>query len=404
MTNRKNYYYWIILGCGMSMGFLNIGHAALLNPLMPFLKANLDLSYSQISALTTVRTASALFATLVTNKAFDRLGLKVSVAASFCSAALSCVVFGTASDFAMCLAAAVFSGFAFGMGGMIPASLLIRRWFKDNRGAAMGLCSAGSGLASMTLAAPMARMAKNYGILYAEGTLAAVVAIGALFFMLLVREQPEDMGLPPYEKKRGSSACPQKSGELGRPLGKGSMALLASSVLCIGFMTFCSWDNFSMAATSAGYDALFVGTVIGFEGLASITGRTLYGVASDRLGTTRTNYIYFTLLVVAHGLFLLMDGVTKIYVYGAVFAMGGCCYALSTVGMPIWASELADEKGCVSMLKKLQSLATVGGILMGPVPGLLADAYGNFKPFYAVEGLCLIYALFAVQLVYARRK
>ena len=45
---------------------------------------------------------------------------------------------------------------------------------------------------------------------------------------------------------------------------------------------------------------------------------------------------------------------------------------------------------------------TVGMLLLGPVPGLLADRFGSYVPAYALFALCLAAAALLLQGIYRR--
>ena len=64
--------------------------------------------------------------------------------------------------------------------------------------------------------------------------------------------------------------------------------------------------------------------------------------------------------------------------------------------------DLLGDAGFAHGLKWLQSLFALGILLFGPVPGMLADAFGSYEPAYALFFLMTAVSLLLMGWVYAR--
>lgn len=162
---------------------------------LPFIREDLGLSYSNASLMLTVRSAFTVIATLVTDKIFNKTSIKFGILLAFICSVLSAVLYGVAKSYAVCIAAIALSGFAFGLGGTIPAALIVRRWFVKSRGLVLGICAMSSGVTSLILSVPVSRIVSERGVLAAELCMAAIFAIVSLIVMLLLREHPEALAL-----------------------------------------------------------------------------------------------------------------------------------------------------------------------------------------------------------------
>ena len=402
-SKSRSYYHWIILFCGILLGICNMGNSALTSPIMPFLREQIGMNYSQASILMTLRTLTTVLGTLVMDKVFNKFGLRYGAMIAFASAIAGATLLGLANTYAACLVAFAFVGFGFGLGGMMPAALLMRRWFTKRRGLAVGLCSSGSGIATMVFAAPLASIISESGIFAAQRIWIAVMVVGAVLYFLLVRNSPADKGLLPYGEGEQTEEAKEKknSGPL-KPIAKKDTFLLYSTIVAVGAMAFCSYDNFTLASTQAGYDPVMIGVAVSLFGGIMMCGKPLYGLVADLIGTVRTNYIFFGLAILGHVFFVMMDGKSMFYPYAIVVLMGLCVYTISTVGYPIWTAELASEEKYANLLKKIQTTSTVSGLVLNPFPGIIADNFGSYRPFYVIVGCLLIYALIVIQMLYKR--
>ena len=72
----------------------------------------------------------------------------------------------------------------------------------------------------------------------------------------------------------------------------------------------------------------------------------------------------------------------------------------STVAPAAWAADLFGDAGYEGAVRSITVAYTLGTLLFGPVPGLLADRFGGYEPAYALFALCLVLSLGGLQAVY----
>ena len=364
------------------MGMVNMGQAVMQTLVLPFIREDLGLSYSNASLMLTVRSAFTVIATLVTDKIFNKTSIKFGILLAFICSVLSAVLYGVAKSYAVCIAAIALSGFAFGLGGTIPAALIVRRWFVKSRGLVLGICAMSSGVTSLILSVPVSRIVSERGVLAAELCMAAIFAIVSLIVMLLLREHPESLGLGAFgADEAGAQVSAAGAKHRLPPADKKGITMLCIAMVFCGFFAYCSWDNFNLSAIAAGYDAVFISSVMALNGLMNMIGKPCYGVVADAIG--------------------LFNGVSVVPVYIVVICLGLGSFTISTVGAPVWVAEMSDEKDYAATLKKLQSCCTIGGLCMSPLPGLLADAMGgSHNAYYLFCAVTTTLSLILVNSVY----
>lgn len=263
------------------------------------------------------------------------------------------------------------------------------------------ICAMSSGMTSLLLSVPVTGIVSEKGVLTAELIMGGLFALLGLVVLLFLRESPEALQLAPYGAWEHSV---QKEKKKLPPVGKQVVLLLGIAMVCAGFFTYCSWDNFNFSTIAAGYDVVFVSSVMALNGLMNMVGKPLYGVAADAMGVEKANLLYYGMLILGHVGVVCFNGISPLPVYAVAICLGLGCFTISTVGTPMWVAELTDEAQYASTLKKLQSCCTLGGLCMSPLPGLLADATGSYTGYYLFCAAATLLSLLLVNGVYKKQR
>lgn len=263
------------------------------------------------------------------------------------------------------------------------------------------ICAMSSGVTSLLLSVPVTGIVSEKGVLTAELVMGGLFALLGLVVLLFLRESPEALQLAPYGAWEHSV---QKEKKKLPPVGKQVVLLLGIAMVCAGFFTYCSWDNFNFSTIAAGYDVVFVSSVMALNGLMNMVGKPLYGVAADAMGVEKANLLYYGMLILGHVGVVCFNGISPLPVYAVAICLGLGCFTISTVGTPMWVAELTDEAQYASTLKKLQSCCTLGGLCMSPLPGLLADATGSYTGYYLFCAAATLLSLLLVNGVYKKQR
>ena len=263
------------------------------------------------------------------------------------------------------------------------------------------ICAMSSGMTSLLLSVPVTGIVSEKGVLTAELIMGGLFALLGLVVLLFLRESPEALQLAPYGAWEHSV---QKEKKKLPPVGKQVVLLLGIAMVCAGFFAYCSWDNFNFSTIAAGYDVVFVSSVMALNGLMNMVGKPIYGVAADAMGVEKANLLYYGMLILGHVGVVCFNGISPLPVYVVAICLGLGCFTISTVGTPMWVAELTDEAQYASTLKKLQPCCTLGGLCMSPLPGLLADATGSYTGYYLFCAAATLLSLLLVNGVYKKQR
>ncbi len=256
---------------------------------------------------------------------------------------------------------------------LVPISVLIARWFENDRGRAMGLAFTGEGFGALLLT-PL------FGELIARwGWRQAYVVAGAGLICLLAPVVALLASVP--EERLGRSAAPRGEREEGltlrQALGTAPFWLVAAAWFTA--MIPLSAVSLHQVAflTDAGLPMRSASFAAGLVGGMGIAGRALFGWLAERWPI---RWIYTACyLLMALGIALL-DVVTSWA--GPALAGYVVCFGVATGGAfslaPLQVAHLFGVRALGEVFGVLGLAATVGGALGGAGAGVLYDRLGSY--------------------------
>ena len=378
---------------------------------LPFIIKVHGFSNTQISLLATMKSVTSLLAMFAADRYYGRLGLKKGIALAMLSASLSFFIYGISSTPLLYCAASALSGISYAMGGMIPASLLIRQWFPLKPAAALGIAASGSGIGSVLGPVTLLFLIENFGLSSAFLAQALAVAAVTLPIVALIRENtPEHTGIetagvedfPETEVSSGSSRDCIHGGTLlhNRLSRREQLRILCGSFL-IGVLGLTGFNYLSLLYTSAGHSAATVSFFLSLMGILLIAGKCSFGWIGDRAGSFRTAALFCLFLCIGQLLCCFAPQSGRL-LFGITFLFLGMGLALASVGLSIMASDFCQVGNYATVLKNYQLSYALGGLVSSAVPGMLADRTGSYLPSYILFFILSIALFLFIIPVYRR--
>ena len=378
---------------------------------LPFIIKVHGFSNTQISLLATMKSVTSLLAMFAADRYYGRLGLKKGIALAMLSASLSFFIYGISSTPLLYCAASALSGISYAMGGMIPASLLIRQWFPLKPAAALGIAASGSGIGSVLGPVTLLFLIENFGLSSAFLAQALAVAAVTLPIVALIRENtPEHTGIetagvedfPETEVSSGSSRDCIHGGTLlhNRLSRREQLRILCGSFL-IGVLGLTGFNYLSLLYTSAGHSAATVSFFLSLMGILLIAGKCSFGWIADRAGSFRTAALFCLFLCIGQLLCCFAPQSGRL-LFGITFLFLGMGLALASVGLSIMASDFCQVGNYATVLKNYQRSYALGGLVSSAVPGMLADRTGSYLPSYILFFILSIALFLFIIPVYRR--
>ncbi len=377
---KQFHYAWVVCFCGLWLFVCNMGLCSnILSVYLPFVEAG-GLSDSMGSAILSIRCAFSFAVTFLTELYYRKLSLRLGILLATLVGALSAAVYSVGGSALVYYAGAALGGVAYGLGAIYPVSLLLSAWFHSHRGLALGISSAGSGVATMLFSPLVSLLVLRYSLRTAFLLQAAFMLVSAVGVFLLLRDEPAQKGLRPYGEGGGDDGRTREK-EGPDTLSRSVLWLLALMMLLVGGAGQAFSGHLSVLTQSCGYSVKTAATVVSLHGLVLMCSKFLSGDMADRFGPKRCTTLLMVLFILGCSLVQLMNGVNLFWCFAPVCLMsfGASVY---NVGPPLWAADLSDRAGYPKLLKWLQIFYNLGGILFSAVPGVIADHTGEYKSAY----------------------
>ncbi len=417
ISNRV-FYGWIVCGVCTLLIFITMGTASNgLAVFLPYIMREHGLSNAQTSSLVTLRCTFAFVSMLLVSQYYNRVGYRIGtgVAALCCCAAY--VIYSCADTyFEFCIGASM-AGVSYGLGSMIPASILMNRWFVKHRALAIGIVASGSGIAVIVLPPVLTGIILRASLRTAFLFTAAYVLAASITVFLLIREKPQDKGLEPlgqaevFEQYRR-----QKDAERSQPNGTtpASAATPAPAVLsrrgwllmgtvCIimGALSNPGFVHLSVLYTSEGFRPMTVALLISICGIVLTFSKVICGEAADLLGGLRMSLLFSGILLAGNALCCLaFTGIVPLAI--TAVSLYGLGSSICTVGIPVWAGDLSSPEKYPTTVRNLQLIYAAGAMIFATMPGIIADQLGSYIPVYALFASLVVASVVCLVAAYAQ--
>ncbi|MBI4797548.1 MAG: MFS transporter [Desulfarculus sp.] len=291
----------------------------------------------------------------------------------------------------------------------VPTIKVLTRWFRLQEFAfMMGLLMAVGGLGVLGAAGPLAYMSAALGWRGSFLAIGGLTLALALAIWFLVRNSPEDMGLPPAETPQAGAAPPQSIG-----LGAGMRMVLAQPRFWpIAIWFFCtSGMFFSFVGLWGGPFLMHVhgltkaqaGGVLNMAAVGMILGSPGLSWLSDKVLHSRKK-----VLVASSALVLLL--VLPLVFWPTSFSLAGLyawclLFSLFTSSVVVIAFTTTKELFPVSIAGTATGLVNLfpfsGGAVLQPVVGLILQGQDRVQGVASPAGYGTAFTVFLVAAVLA---
>lgn len=399
-------YRWVIVACCFMFLFSNIGIAStsfsIFQPYIVTLPGVGDIGGSGVLMIRNIFSLVGMFFVVRLIDAFD---IRRTVVFACLLNAVGFLVYGFADSMVLLVAGAVLTGLAYGIGGLISSTEVLRRWFTHDFGTAVGIASVGSGAAAVVLPPLTLPIIHNISLsaaFFAESAMALVLAVvvGAL-----LRNRPATK--PDYEATSGTSKSTGRKVDATHrddiDLGNHTHRLLMVGMFTLGMVAFGGMAYQSINMTTEGFDGVFAGLMISVAAACLMVSKVAIGRAVDMFGTAKTTCI-FSIVLVAGLFFGALMPLHNLYLAVLNAVLYGLGAALASVGISIWSVELSPASRRLANIKSFQMSYALGGVFFNMLPGLLKTLTGTYAISYAIMCVCIVVTTAIVLYAYARRR
>lgn len=395
MGMRKIHYGWVIcVTCTLllfvTMGTVSNGFSIYL----PYIMAERGLTHAQTSSLV------AFVAMLLIGGYYRKVSLRVGTGLAVCCAGLAFWLYSAAETYPLFCVGAAVSGISYGLGSIIPVSILINRWFDQHRALALSICASGSGIATIVLPPVTTHLVERFSMSAAFRMEGAAILVCAGVVLLVLRNDPREKGLRPCGQTEIPPEAPATAVSPSQgALGRRTWILLGCASLFMGAVANPGFSHLSVLYTSEGFAPATVALMISGTGVMITVGKLLYGETTDRIGGRGSCLLFGGVLLAGHLLCCLAFVQSTALSVVNVLCLG-LGYPIATMGPSVWSNDLAAPEQYPVVVRRLQVIYAGGALLFASLPGLLADRLGGYIPAYLLFSAIIALTLLCIALAY----
>ena len=364
----------------------------MLGILVPYLLAELQLSYALAGTLVSAYMLSIALAITPVGIVGDRLGGRRVLIAGTAAMIAGSFLFGIANSFPLAFFSRILTGLgataAISMTGPVAAYWFSVRQFRVVHGVGTGIGKVGS-VAAMWVVPPLI-LVVGWRLGFGAVSLAGPIALAAA--VLILASKPADVGLPPVDAFAGP-ARQQQEGEsrlgLWQVLRRPSVAPLcfASFFYFAAYFGSINWLP-SYLAEVLKLDKVGAGFQSGIVAWGTIVGYLLTGPAANRLGRCRPLYTGGFLLagvlitILALDVSSLPGWILPPFFLLLGIACSGLLFMTPMLAVLVPRGSLATASGLVFTTSYL------GAVAMPPLMGMVADSTGSLAQGFWLTAAC----------------
>ena len=377
MRNKlgKNYKWLVLTGCALVLmcyfGVVNNLYSIYIIPVCD----DLGFSRSAYTLIQSIYYASVVVMSFFAARIFERFGVLKSLKFSCITIMVFYCLNGFVSSLPLFYAIGIINGLMMGLNCVVPTTFLIKQWFSDNVGFAIGIAQAMSGIGGLIFnqIAKKILLISSWRVLYISmGLLMGIMGIFATF--VLIKENTDNVQNLDSETPKSSDSLPVK------------WSITVPIMLCLGLLTFSHNAVMYTAAPyvqDIGYDLVYAANVSSLLMGAFGIGKMLFGLLTDRFGIIVMCVISGLCICIGNAGMLLFPRFGGMMLIPMCLSVGlGSPFA--TVGVSV-----LPEISAKGFQKRATSLY-VAGVNLGTstlpiVSSLIFDNIGTYHPLYMIS-------------------
>lgn len=373
------YYGWrVVAGTFISQMFF-VGYFSYATSLLtPYLRAEFDVSLEQVMYGMTIATLAGLLFSPVAGALVDRMSVRFLMA-------LGSIIFGVGlllmARSESIVAYVWLFGLTMALGNVlantIPAMAVVSRWFRSNRGRALGIAAIGTSVGGALIPALVSAWLEAFGWRMTLDYMAICVLLLMLpATVILIRGRPEDVGLSSESSGDGTEHTADEGVSTRQIVANPDFWSMGISLGLTMAAYSAVLANLAPYAVASGHSAAAGSGLIMAVAIMGLIGKLIFGAGADRFNLKFGLWAAQGLAVTAFALFAALPGYPLMLV-------AACCMGLAAGGLlPVWGAMLAKIFGlrsyglAMGLMTPLVTLCVMPSFIL---VGRLVDASGTFQ-------------------------
>ena len=399
---KPSRYRWVVF-CLLAFGYLLVYFHRLCPAVVALdMQADLHASGALLGFLAAAYFYPYALMQLPSGLLSDSWGPRKTITVFFALAGSASIFLGIVESMGLAILARILVGLGVAM-LFVPTMKVMTNWFKTEEFSRMtGILMAVGGLGAYTASRPLAWLSDKIGWRGSFVAIGAATLVVAAAIWFLVRNTPQDMGLPAVNRPAQDSFGKAKA--IG--LAQGMKMVLSSGP----FWVLAAWFFFSFSIFFSfgglwggpylmhvyGLSKAEAGNILGMLALAMIVGSPFFSWLSDKVFRSRKKVIVlasFITLGLTIPLAFFPDAMNRPTLYLLCFLLGMFNSAVVVVAFTS-AKELFPVEIAGTSVGLVNLFPFLGGAVAPPILGAILEAQGKTATGYSAEAYSSAFLLY----------
>jgi len=403
---RIFYGWWIVAACiPLSLfvtSIIAISFTAFVEPL----SKELNWSYTQISVAASLRVMELGLLSPLVGWMIDHWGIRKVVISGCVILCFGLFLFSQISTLPLFYMAFFLIGIGTTCGGQASVQTVISKWFHRRFGLAIGIATAGFGLAGLFLPVVTA-IIELYGWRLAALALSLIILAIATPVVLLLRDRPEQYGLLPdgdsVAERTSQSAAADKSAtddsnfSLKQALHTSTFWMLSAIFAVLYFIVQAVLTHIMPFLSSINVDRQLSSLIAAAIPIVSNFGRIGFGLLSDKFSKKTISLLAFVFICSSMFLFSFADHF-EIYLIIIATLLYGIGYGGAITLSGALIRHHFGKRNFGSIFGALTGFSFIGNMLGAPTAGWIYDNWYSYDMFWMISAILAIAAIFLIQM------
>ena len=348
-------------------------------------------SRAQVSSVYSIYLVLTGLAAPLTGYLVDRLGPRFVYPAGLVLLGGGCLLAGHLDrlwEFQACIG--ILNGMGVAMLGMVPASMLISRWFRERMSTAMGIAYAGFGTGTLLIVPFVQWLIERHGWQAAYKVLG--IALLALLPLLLAVPWRAVSGGPAAPRRKADALDETRAWQVGSAMRTRAFWQLVQVFSFTAIAMYAMLAQIVAYLVQVGLKPLEAATAFGTQGLLSVAGMMASGWSSDRFGFRATATASFASTFIGIGFLLLLSIHPAPWLVVPFVLFFGFSQGARGPIVASLTARIFRGSGFATINGTIFACMSVGAALGSWVSGVLYDWTGGYRASFAFSMTCIVIA------------
>ena len=384
---RAFFYGWVMTAVAFAVILIGAGTRAAPGALLVPIQADTGWTIGQI---TIAGAAGLLLLGLggpISGVLIDRYGVRrVTVWALLLTAAGMGAAALASEVWQLVLTFGLLSGFGAGLVSSALGPVVANRWFVARRGLVIGVFGAGASAGQLAFIPFLAALGGSEGWRTAVVVLAAIVAVMTVPALLLLRENPGDVGQAPLGQPADTPAVARRAdpGIMRRAVRRPEFWLLAGTFfVCGATSNGVVGQHFIAHAVDHGFTTSVAAGALALMGVFNFAGTIASGWLTDRFDPRRLLLVYYVFRGISLLFLPAIHDSTDILLFSVLFGLDYIATVPPTVAL---AADVFGRHNVGIVYGWIYAAHMLGAAILAQVAAVIRDTAGDYSLAYLTAG------------------